>query len=81
MVDSIENVIEISDEICQEVEACIRPYYNDIIENEVKSDFECPMKLIAAEYNNILPKLNWNFSVSTACCTIGSRNLMNMIEV
>jgi len=80
MVDFIEKVIEIYDEIWQEVEACIRPYYNDI-ENEVKSDFECPMKLIAAEYNKILPKLNWNFSVSTACCTIGSRNLMNMIEV
>jgi len=38
MVDFIEKVIEIYSEIWQEVEACIRPHYNDI-ENEVKSDF------------------------------------------
>jgi hypothetical protein len=49
---------------------CIRPYYNDIIKNEDKSDFKHPMELTAAEYNSILPMLNWNFSVKYSLFSI-----------
>jgi hypothetical protein len=78
MVDSIENVIDISEEIWKELEASsaveaplrIMPYYNDIIKNEDKSDFKGQMELTAAEYTSILPKLNWNFSVKYSLLSI-----------
>jgi hypothetical protein len=78
MAESIENVINISEEIWKELEVAsaveaplrIRPYYNDIIKNEDKSDFKRPMELTAAEYTTILPKLNWNFSVKYSLCSI-----------
>jgi hypothetical protein len=78
MVDSIENVADISEEIWKELEAssavqaplCIRPYYNNIIKNENKSDFKRPMELTAAEYTTILPKLYWNFSVKYSLLSI-----------
>jgi hypothetical protein len=36
----------------------VKPYYNDMISNEDRSDYEYPMELSAAEYNSIVLKLN-----------------------
>jgi hypothetical protein len=60
MINSIENVVAISDEIWKELEAAsvveaplgIKPYYNDVIKNEDKSDYKRPMELSSAEYNS-----------------------------
>jgi hypothetical protein len=88
MVDCIENVIEISEEIRKELEASsaveaplhIRPYYNDFIKNEDKSDFKRLMELTAAEYITILPKLNRNFSVKYSLLSI-NMDLMKPIHL
>jgi len=78
MVDSVDNVVAISDEIWNELEAAsvveaplgVKPYYNDMIKNEDRSDYKRPMELSAAEYSSIIPKLNWNFSVKYSLCSI-----------
>jgi len=56
MVDSVDNVVAISDEIWNELEAAsvveaplgVKPYYNDMIKNEDRSDYKRPMELSAA---------------------------------
>jgi hypothetical protein len=41
-----------------------------VIKNEDKSDFKCLMEVTTTEYNIILPKLNWNFSVKYSLFSI-----------
>ena len=60
MINFIRNVVAISDESWKELEAAsvveaplgIKPYYNDVIKNEDKSDYKRPMELSSAEYNS-----------------------------
>jgi hypothetical protein len=69
MASSHDNVV-ISNEIWNELEAApvietpwvIKPYHNDMIRNEGKSEFKRPMELRAAEYNSFVPQLFEFFS-------------------
>jgi hypothetical protein len=79
MADSADsNVLEIANDIWKELEAAstveppmlIKPYFNEMIRNEDKSDFKRPMELMNEEYLSLQPKLNWNFSVKYSLFSI-----------
>ncbi len=79
MADSADsNILELTNEIWKELEAAsavgapmlIKPYFNEMIRNEDKSDFKRPMELTNDEYMSLSLKLSWNFSVKYSLYSI-----------
>jgi hypothetical protein len=64
-------VLTIATEIWSDMEASsaiepplmLKPFYNDMIKKEDKTDFKRPLEMTTAEYLSVTPKLNWNATV------------------
>ncbi len=79
--NNVDNdVLTIATEIWSELEASsaiepplmVKPFYNDMIKKEAKSDFKRPLEMMTAEYLSVTPKLNWNATEKYSLFSISS---------
>jgi hypothetical protein len=71
-------VLSIANEIWTELVAAaaveapllVKPYYNDVVKNEDKTDFKRPLEMSVTEYNSVAAKLNWNVTVKYSLFSI-----------
>jgi hypothetical protein len=82
--NTVDNdVLTIATEIWSELEASsatepplmVKPFYNDMMKKEDKTDFKRPLKMTTAEYLSVTPKLNWNATVKYSLFSISSNPL------
>jgi len=41
----------------------MKPFYDEVLKNEDKTDYKKPLELLLDEYQAVVPKTNWNFNV------------------
>jgi hypothetical protein len=48
----------------------VKPFYDEVLKNEDKTDYKKPSELLLDEYQAVAPKTNWNFNVKYSLFSI-----------